>query len=299
MQAIRKSIPQEKWPVPPTVINKLEGAALFVALRIGPLAFTVESRTPLLARMVRRHFSSFSSGTVSSPLRIVLDSSFASDFDPFPRNRSEMIERRSSYWTLRATNYEAAYFPRYRMVWASVPEDTTAISKLFKILTTLWMEKQGGVLMHGATVVHRNRGYIFSDESAGTLLNQDSTGQSHPFPEDHVSLLAESASHGYCVHGTPFGGNSSEAGLISGLPLVGLYYLKPAGDRRVVPVSKANARGLLMHRLLWFAKDWMSIEAIRNQVQHIVSHVPSFEVCFPLNGDWKKVLNEPFLYWKD
>lgn len=254
-------------------LNTPQMLASEITLRLGPVAFTVESRTPVMTQIIHHHFSPEIGRPVEGSPRLVCESGFFPDKDFALRESGRTVEARSHYWILRNTGLEATYLPRYRLAWAAIPEKLPQFLTLLQMLFPLWLEGFDGMLIRGSTVVHHERSYLLLDDSALGDERADGTPKASSLFGGEISLLAQSKDGKFMAHQTPLGGNARPATKLKGAPLAEIFICSGTVAPDKAPLTGNQAFSHLYSRLLTFTEDPSRHGALRERVRRLTEHV--------------------------
>lgn len=242
-------------------------------LRIGPIVFTVVSRTPSMSQIVHTHFSHLIDNPEESSVRLVCDSGYASEMEALIPLVKTTIEPRSNYWILRSNGFEATYFPRYRLAWVGMPERLPHFLKLLQMPVTLWLDDVQGVLIQGTTIVHQERSYLLLEESSSPEESRVGIPRRPLLLGEEVSLVARSQSGDFMAYQTPFGNHSVGDQKPMGAPLGGVFIFNDVADRQRASITPKQFHSSLLNRALLYTADSRSLAALENRIWQIVEGV--------------------------
>lgn len=249
-----------------------------LTLKIGSIVFTIESRTSNIAQIIHKHFSHCLGNPEESSLRLICDSKDRPGLNSSNTRVENPIERRSSYWVLRSKDFEATYFPRYRMAWASIPENIHCISQLLQMLFTLWLEKRQGMLIEGLTVLHKEWSYIFLDVAKADCDSLTAIPRPGLLLQGELSLVAFSPEGGYIASQAPLGHHSSVEGQMIEAPLAGIFFLSEAHFDEVRSLHGDLAVPKVMNHVFSFTQEPACVEALTGNVRRLANTVPLHEI---------------------
>jgi|GEM_PF-5103177 len=244
-----------------------------ITLRIGPIVFTVVSRTPTMSQIVHTHFSHLIDNPEESSVRLVCDSGYASEMDSLIPLVKTTIEPRSNYWVLRSNGFEATYFPRYRLAWVGMPERLPHLLKLLQMLVTLWLDDVEGVLIQGTTIVHQERSYLLLEESSSPEESRPGIPRRPLLLGEEVSLVARSQSGEFMAYQTPFGNHSVGDQKPMGAPLGSVFIFSDVADRQRASITPKQFHSSLLNKVLMYTADSPTLATLKNRVWQIVDGV--------------------------
>ena len=130
-----------------------------------------------------------------------------------------------------------------------------SIDAVLRILHSLILARHGGFLLHAAGAIRNGKAFLFSGISGA-----GKTTISRLAPAD-VTLLTDEISYvrrepaAYRAYGTPFAGELAKIGENVSAPLEAVYFLAQGPENRIEPVDPADAAGLLLRNILFFAHE--------------------------------------------
>ncbi len=164
-----------------------------------------------------------------------------------------------------------------------------ALDSLLRILLTMVLLPQRGMLLHGATVVRDGRAHIFFGRSGAGKSTVASLSPKGTVLTDEISLLRYS--HGcWQAHGTPFWGEFRAAGINRLFPLAGLHLLNQANDDRAEPLSVKEALRALLPCVLFFTTEKRAHETLLRTLMGLIQEVPCHRLHFRRSAEFWKVI---------
>ncbi len=124
----------------------------------------------------------------------------------------------------------------------------------FRVLFTLIMAEEGGLVIHASAISDGEQGYVFFGPSGSgkTTVTRLSTGRMAL--TDELAII-KPHNGGYRVYGTPFWGEFTPGRSNAHARLRGLYSLKKARINNLVPIDRVKAMEELYQCVLFFSKD--------------------------------------------
>jgi len=164
-----------------------------------------------------------------------------------------------------------------------------ALDSLLRILLTMVLLPQRGMLLHGATVVRDGRAHIFFGRSGAGKSTVASLSPKGTVLTDEISLLRYS--HGcWQAHGTPFWGEFRAAGVNRLFPVAGLHLLNQAHDDRAESLSVKEALRALLPCVLFFATERRAHETLLRTLMGLIQEVPCHRLHFRRSAEFWKVI---------
>ncbi|MFZ0313776.1 MAG: hypothetical protein WAL85_13795 [Candidatus Korobacteraceae bacterium] len=155
-----------------------------------------------------------------------------------------------------------------------------SIDAALRILHSLILARQGGLLVHAASAVRNGRAFLFAGVSGA-----GKTTISRLAPAD-VTLLTDEISYlrrngqGYVAYGTPFAGELAKVGENVQAPLAALYLLHQGPENAIAPISIGDAARSLLENVLFFAHDPELVSMVFESACDLVRRVPVYRLTF-------------------
>jgi hypothetical protein len=183
-------------------------------------------------------------------------------------------------WVLERGDFYAELDPALRRGCIRQAASPFAIDAAFRILHSLLLAKQGGILVHAASAVRNGRAFLFAGVSGAGKTTI--TGLAPPDVirlTDEISYLRREGD-GYVAYGTPFAGELGQPGENVRAPLAAVYLLAQGSENRVDPVSDADATRAVLESVLFFAHDSELVGRMFDSAYELVQRVPIQRLTF-------------------
>ncbi|MGO9305608.1 MAG: hypothetical protein ACLP3R_18250, partial [Candidatus Korobacteraceae bacterium] len=155
-----------------------------------------------------------------------------------------------------------------------------SIDSALRILHSLILARQGGLLVHAASAVRNGRAFLFAGVSgAGKTTISRLAPADVTLLTDEISYLRRNG-HGYLAHGTPFAGELAKVGENVQAPLAALYLLRQGPENAIEPVSTGDAARSLLENVLFFAHDPELVSMVFESACNLVRQVPVYRLTF-------------------
>ena len=166
-----------------------------------------------------------------------------------------------------------------------------AIDAAFRILHSLLLAKQGGLLVHASSAVRNGHAFLFAGVSgAGKTTISRLAPPDAILLTDEISYLRREGD-GYVAYGTPFAGELAEPGANVRAPLAALYLLAQGPENRIDPASESQATRAVLESVLFFAHDSMLVGQVFDSVCELVRRVPVRRLTFvPDRRVWELIV---------
>jgi hypothetical protein len=190
------------------------------------------------------------------------------------------LTREGRRWRLTRGDFEAEWDPAERRGRIRQSLRPYAIDSMLRIVHTLVLAPQGGVLMHAASAVRGGRAYLFTGVSGA-----GKTTISRLAPPD-ATLLTDEISYIRCeegryfAHGTPFAGDLGKPGENIRAPLGAIFLLQQGPENRIENVPAPEAVRGVLGNTLFFAQDTALVRAVFETACRIAESVSIKRLTF-------------------
>jgi hypothetical protein len=225
------------------------------------------------------------------------------------------VRLESGLWTMERGDFRAEWNPVTRRGWVQQTINPYSIDGVLRILHSLILAREGGLLIHAASAVRNGRAFVFAGIS-GTgkttisrlapadvkLLtdeisyvrqlgagNRELAAERKSLVEAHDPAVAnrqsqvnnsESRVPAFQAFGTPFAGELAKIGEKLAAPLAALFLLKQGPENRIEEIGESQAIRELMRHILFFAHDPELVNKVFETVCGLVRRVPVQRLVF-------------------
>jgi hypothetical protein len=251
-------------------------ARLSLVIEVGEIPVRVNTTDPGFLKLLEERYAGF----VSTANQAAIE--FDIELHP-PRANPEAdvrVTRHGSRWTIQRGDFLAEWEPSTRRGWIRQSANPYSIDAVLRIVHSLVLAGEGGLLLHSASVVRNGKAFLFAGVSGA-----GKTTISRLAPSD-TTLLTDEISYvrrqdgGYTAFGTPFTGELAKLGENVSAPVAALYLLAQGAENRIDPVAPADAARSLLANVLFFAEDEELVQAVFHSVFEFVSRVPVSRLTF-------------------
>jgi hypothetical protein len=161
----------------------------------------------------------------------------------------------SGRWLMERGDFRAEWDPSAGRGRIRQTANPYSIDSVLRILHTLLLAREGGFLVHAASLVHHGRTFLLAGRSGA-----GKTTIARLAPPDAV-LLTDEISYvrwqqgQYHAFGTPFAGELARVGENLHAPLDTVYLLAKGRQNMIEPIAPADASRALLRNILFFARD--------------------------------------------
>ncbi len=248
-----------------------------VVIEIGGMPVAVRTQSPEFLSMLEGRYAGFVNPAASP--------AFEFDVELVPPGKISdeddvLVRCESGHWLIERGDLRAEWDPasgRGRIVQSANPY---SIDSALRIIHSLILAREGGLLVHAASAVRNGRAFLFAG-----LSGAGKTTISRLAPAD-VTLLTDEISYlrrdgdGYVAYGTPFAGELAKVGENVQAPLAALYLLRQGPENAIEPVSTGDAVRSLLENVLFFAHDSELVGMVFESACELVKRTPVYRLTF-------------------
>jgi hypothetical protein len=259
-----------------------------VIVEIGAMPVLVRTGSPEFLQILANRYSGFANAAAQPVFE------FEVEIVPPGRITDEddlSVRFEGGRWVLERGDFHAELdlaLRRGRIRQAAVPY---AIDAAFRILHSLLLAPQGGLLVHAASAIRNGRAFLFAGVSgAGKTTISRLAPPDATLLTDEISYLRRDGA-GFCAYGTPFAGELAEPGENVRAPLAALYLLAQGPENRIEPVGQAEATRAVLESILFFANDGELVGQVFQSACELVRQVPVRRLTFvPDTRVWELIV---------
>ena len=256
-------------------------------IEVGGVPVRVNTTDPGFADLVRHRYGGFLSNSEHPEVDFDVELAPPADTDPSADVR---VTHSAGRWTLLRGDFRAEWEPAARRGWIRQTSNPYSIDAVLRIVHTLVLAREGGLLLHSASAIRNGRAFLFAGVSGA-----GKTTISRLAPPD-ATLLTDEISYirrrgdGYVAFGTPFAGELAKLGENVFAPVAALYLIVHGAENRIDPVSPGEAARALLANVLFFAEEEQLVQAAFHAAFEFVSRVPVSRLTFvPDSRVWELI----------
>jgi hypothetical protein len=259
-----------------------------VVIEIGAMPVLVRTASPEFLQILENRYGGF----VNPSAQPIFE--FNVEIVPPGRITDEedlSVRFEDGRWVLERGDFRAELDPVLRCGSIRQTANPYSIDAAFRILHSLLLAQQGGLLIHAASAVRNGRAFLFAGVSgAGKTTISRLAPPDATLLTDEISYLRREGD-GYTAYGTPFAGELAQPGENVRAPLAALYLLAQGPENRIEPVGEADATRAALECILFFAHDRELVERVFQSACDLVRCVPVHRLTFvPDSRVWELIV---------
>jgi hypothetical protein len=248
-----------------------------VTIGIGGIPIQLRSDSSEFLRMIGARYSGFlDPGTrpvVDLDIEIV-PPRFITDEDDI------VVGFKGGKWLIERTDLRAELEPDLQRGRVTQSANPYAIDTVLRIIHSLVLARQGGLLVHAASGLRNGKAFLFSGVSgAGKTTISSLAPPDATLLTDEISYLRREDGR-FIAYGTPFAGELARPGENVSAPLAALYLLHQGPHNVIEPIKDSDAVRLLMENVLFFAHDSELVDMVFQSACDLVRRVPVRRLSF-------------------
>ena len=248
-----------------------------VLINIGAMPVLIRSTDAEFLAILEERYSGFT-GSAAHPV-------FEIEMEIVPPGKISLAEDAEvnlvgGLWVIERGDFRAELDPAAGRGRIRQSANPYSIDSALRILHSLLLVKEGGLLVHGASAIRNGRAFVFSGVSGAgkTTLSRLAPADANLLT-DEISYLRREGD-AYFAWGTPFAGELAKVGENLRAPLEVLYLLEQGPVNRIDPVPAAQAVRALLRNVLFFARDPALVQAVFRAACELVERVPVRRLTF-------------------
>jgi hypothetical protein len=248
-----------------------------IIIEIGGMPVRLNTADSTFLEMLRDRYAGFVSQSREAEIEFDIELTQPGFSDP---DADVVVRENHGRWTLTRGDFRAEWEPVSRRGSVRQSANPYSIDSVLRIVHTLILAKEGGFLLHSASVIRHGRTFLFAGVSGA-----GKTTISRLAPSD-VTLLTDEISYvrpdggRYIGFGTPFAGELAKVGENVSAPVAALYFLAQGSENRIDPLPPAEAARNLLANILFFAENEELVQATFHSAFAFVSRVPVARLTF-------------------
>jgi hypothetical protein len=264
-----------------------EIGALSLVIEIGGMPVRINTGDPAFLELLQNRYAGFIGNSERAEMEFDIELSPPAFADPEADVR---VTRHQGRWRLTRGDFLAEWEPAARRGWIRQSANPYSIDAVLRIVHTLVLARQGGFLLHSASVIRNGKAFLFAGVSGA-----GKTTISRLAPPD-VALLTDEISYvrrqadSYVAFGTPFTGELAKLGENTSAPIVAIYLLAQGPENRIDPIPAGEAARSLLANVLFFAEDEELVRSAFHSAFEFISRVPAMRLTFvPDSRVWELI----------
>lgn len=265
-----------------------------VAVAIGGMAIALRTQDPEFRQLLENRYAGFVKP--SNP-----HSQFEFDIDLFEPSETSNAEQdvrvgvqQDGEWFLQRGDFRARWDSRAGRGHIRQSRNPYAIDSVLRIVHSLILAKEGGFLVHAASVIRDGHAFLFAGVSgAGKTTISRLAPPDATLLTDEISYVRREGNQ-YLAYGTPFAGELARVGENQSAPLSALFLLEKGPENLIEEVATSEAIRLLLRNILFFAEDPELVSLVFRSACEFVEQVPVRRLIFvPDERVWEIIRRSP------
>ena len=209
------------------------------------------------------------------------------------RTEQVRVSREGDLWRVQRGDFLAEWDPRTRRGWIRQVLSPFSLDSVIRIVHTLVLAGEGGMLMHASSAILDGRAHVFTGVSGAgkTTISRLAPADAHLLT-DEMSFIRR-VGGAYRAFGTPFAGELARPGENLSAPLAGIFLLAQGPENRIDELSPTEAVRALLANILFFAQDQALVKAVFDSAIALAAQVPVRRLTFlPDTRVWDLIRSE-------
>lgn len=252
-------------------------------VQLGGVTFELSARDERTAAFAAKRYGSWTiDDETSRPARWRISSSVVDDFvtRDAPWVREVHVERSGETIRFDRADFRATVDLRTREATVTHYPDEAALHSLMRVMTSLALVVDGGLLLHASSVVDEGRAFVFAGRSGAGKTTIARLGGARAMLNDECSALVPEAGR-FDVCSTPFWGeHRPDREERVRAPLARLFFLIQDSACRRAPVPRRDALRRLLSCVFFFGGDRLLAERILDTSSRLLAATSYEELRF-------------------
>lgn len=248
-----------------------------VVIEIGGMPIQVRCKSPEFVRTLVDRYSGFLSPAARPVMRFDVE---LVQSGKITREDDIAVRFESGRWLIERNDLRAEWNPsewRCRIVQSPNPY---SMDTALRIVQTLILAREGGLLVHAASAVRNGRAFVFAGVSGSGKTTIASLAPADVMLlTDEISFLRRNETS-YVAYGTPFAGEMAKLGENIQAPQAALYLLQKGPENTIEPMREVEAVRRLLENVLFFAQDPELVGLVFEAACELVRCVPVYQLTF-------------------
>ena len=260
-----------------------------VAIEIGGMAIALHTEDSAFRQLLEKRYAGFIKPSVNPQFEF--DIQLFESQETTGADEDVQVKLENGRWLLRRGDFRAGWDSREGRGHIRQSRNPYAIDSVLRIVHTLILARQGGFLVHAASVIRNGRAFLFAGVSgAGKTTISRLAPPDATLLTDEISYVRRDGSQ-YVGCGTPFAGELARVGENQSAPLSALFLLEKGPQNRIETVASSEAIRLLLRNILFFADDMELVNLVFRSACEFVEKVPVRRLIFvPDPRVWEMIM---------
>ena len=258
-----------------------------IGLRIADVVLAVETDHRALAALVRRRYAGFVTDAMATGWRVRIAVGNVVAGPP-----EVEVERDGDCFRIARHDFHGTLDTAARVAEVvAVGARENTVDSALRVVMSLVLGADGGLLVHAASLARDGRGYVFAGPSGSGKTTLARLAKADLL-SDELSIVRV-REDGVTCHGTPFWGVLARGGDNRCVPLAVFYRLYKAPEHERRALARGRALAMLLENVTWFSRDADAVARVVALAAEVVERVPCYELHFRRDdGFWAVVDDE-------
>jgi hypothetical protein len=262
---------------------------LSLVIEIGDMPVRVNTSSPEFARVLSKRYAGFAAPPGRRGAEVEFDVELSDERSSEPEAPVQ-VTHLAGRWRMTRGDFRAEWDPRMRRGTIRQSANPYSIDAVLRIVHTLALARQGGLLLHAASAIRNGKAFVFAGISgAGKTTISRLAPAGVTLLTDEISYVRKT-SDGYIAFGTPFTGELAKLGENVSAPLAAVYLLEQGPVNQIEPVPAGDAVRALLANILFFAKEPELVRQVFQSACKLVDRIPVSRLTFmPDSRVWEMI----------
>jgi hypothetical protein len=259
-----------------------------IAIEIGGIAIAIHTQDSVFRQLLEDRYKGFIKSYAAPTFEFEIELSEPSETKQ--ADDDVQVRLHGGQWLFQRGDFRARWDSRSGRGHIRQSRNPYAIDSVLRIVHTLILAKQGGFLVHAASVIRGRHAFLFAGVSgAGKTTMSRLAPADTTLLTDEISYVRREGNE-YRACGTPFAGELAKVGKNQSAPLSTLFLLKKGVENRIEPIAKPDAIRQLLRNILFFAEDADLVNLVFRSACEFVEQVPVRRLIFvPDERVWEMI----------
>ncbi|HUJ96335.1 MAG TPA: hypothetical protein VLW84_13775 [Terriglobales bacterium] len=248
-----------------------------ITIEIGGHPILLRTKDDYFRQLVADRYAGFISSSQAASFEFDVD---VLSTPPKPSDQDVLVERRGAIWRMQRGDFLAQWDSTRGRGHIQQTANPYSIDSVLRIVHSLILAREGGFLLHAASVIRNGHAFLFAGVSGAgkTTISRLAPGDA-TLLTDEISYVRRECGNYYAC-GTPFSGELQRSGENCAAPVRSLFFLEHGPENKIEPMSQPAALRRLLRNTLFFAEDEELVKRIFQAAGEFLDRVPAQGLTF-------------------